>query len=434
MSGGICAGTAALAMLLLGHCPTTFAQLEFDSEPIEYSKSPANDPVTTLQKQLDAGDTKLAFDDDQGYLRSVLKLLDINPSSQVLVNSKTSFQLRRISPSQPRALYFNDESYVGWVQGGDVVEVMTTDPAQGEIFYTLSQENGGRPKFIRDHGQCISCHASSRTQGVPGGLVRSVFVDASGQPQFGSGTFNIDHHSPFEERWGGWYVTGTHGEMRHMGNIVSKDRQNPEALDREAGANVTDLSEHFDVSPYLTPHSDIVALMVLEHQTQMQNYLTLASYECRAAAHHDDIMNAALDRPKDHVSDSAKRRIASVGDKLLRYMLFAEEFRLTASVKGTSSFAKDFQTQGPRDSQGRSLRDFDLQTRMFKYPCSYMIYSLSFDHLPDTMKQYVLSRLHDLLTGKDTSEEFSHLSSDDRKAILEILTETKPDLWVDQDS
>ena len=212
-----------------------------------------------------------------------------------------------VSPWPPSSccvcLYFNDESYVGWVQGGDVVEVMTTDPVQGEVLYALSQENDGRPKFIRDRGQCISCHASHRTQGVPGGLVRSVFVDARGQPQFGSGTFTIDHHSPFEERWGGWYV------------------------------------------------------------------------------------------------------------------------------KGTSSFAKDFEARGPHDSPGRSLRDFDLQTRMFKYPCSYMIYSQSFDRLPDTVMQYVLPRLHDVLTGRDTSEEFSHLSSDDRKAILEILNETTPGLW-----
>lgn len=422
-------GVVAVGLLLSFQSQTALAQMEFEKEPINYGQSPTNDPVSKLQKRLDAGQTTLEFDDDHGYLRSVLKLLDIKPSSQVLVNSKTSFQLRRISPRRPRALYFNDQSSVGWVQGGDVVEIMTTDPDQGEVFYTLSQEKEARPRFIRDRGQCIVCHASSRTHGVPGGLVRSVFVSASGQPQFGSGTFTIDHSSPFDERWGGWYVTGTHGKMRHMGNVISEDRQNPEALDREAGANVTDLSEHFDVSPYLTPHSDIVALMVLEHQTQMQNYLTLASYETRSAVHYDGIMNAALDRPKDHVSDSAKRRIASVGDKLLRYMLFAEEFRLTAPVKGTSSFAKDFQSEGPRDTRGRSLRDFDLNKRMFKYPCSYMIYSPSFDRLPEKVKQYVVSRLHDVLTGKDTSEEFSHLSADDRNAILEILTETKPELW-----
>ena len=405
------------------------AQVDFEQEPISYEVAPTHEAIVELQKKLDADQAKLEFTDEHGFLRSVLKELAIEPSSQVLVHSKTSFQLRKITPSRPRAVYFNDTSYVGWVQGGDVLEIMTTDPQQGQIFYTLTQEEDAHPKFIRDRGQCITCHASSRTQSVPGGLVRSVFVDASGQPHFGSGTFTIDHRSPFEERWGGWYVSGTHGKMRHMGNVISQDRQRPELLDREAGANVTDLSDKFNVAPYLAPHSDIVALMVLEHQTQMQNYLTHANFDSRSASHYDSVMNAALDRPMEHISDTTKRRIASAGDKALQYMLFCKEFPLTSPVQGSSTFAKDFQALGPRDSQGRSLRDFDLQTRMFKYPCSYLIYSPTFDGLPAAAKEYISNRLHDILTGKDESPEFAHLSAEDRRAILEILTETKPDLW-----
>ncbi len=421
---------AACALaLMLTFSTTAFAQLEFEKEPINYGTAPTSEAVSTLQQALDQGELQLEFDEQHGYLPSLLKLLEIPSSSQVLVHSKSSFQLRRISPRNPRALYFNDTSYLGWVQGGDVVEIMTTDPEQGEIFYTLAQEETARPQFIRDRGQCMLCHASSRTQQVPGSLVRSLFVDASGQPQVGAGTFNIDHRSSFKDRWGGWYVTGKHGAMRHMGNVVSKIRRNPEVIDREAGANVEDLSEWFDVSPYLTPHSDIVALMVLEHQTQMQNFLTLASYECRTATHYDGVMNAALKRPKDHVTDTTRRRIASAGDKVLRYMLFEDEFRLTAPVQGTSAFAKEFQAQGPRDAKGRSLRDFDLQTRMFKYPCSYLIYSPSFDQLPKPVKQYLTDRLKQILTGDDESEEFAHLSTVDRQAILEILTATKPELW-----
>lgn len=216
--------------------------------------------------------------------------------------------------------------------------------------------------------------------------------------------------------------------MRHMGNAIA-DRNDPDNLDRESGANVTELSGLLDVSPYLTQHSDIVALMVLEHQIQMQNHLTRANYENRAASHYDGVMNAALDRPEDHVSESTDRRIAAVGDKLLEYLLFSDEFRLTAPVEGTSAFAREFAARGPRDSQGRSLRDFDLQTRLFKYPCSYLIYSDSFNQLPPGVKSYVTQKLHDVLTGRDWSEEFAHLSNPDRSAILQILTETKPDLW-----
>ncbi|QDU98230.1 hypothetical protein [Lignipirellula cremea] len=423
------AGPLTALLLVALHNSPALAQLEFEQAPIHYGKAPTHDPVMRLQEQLEKGEVKLDYDEQRGYLPALLQHLGIETSSQVLVYSKTSFQLRRIAPRHPRALYFNDESYVGWVQQGDMVEVMTTDPEQGEIFYTLSQEPAEVPRFTRDSGRCILCHASSRTQRVPGGLVRSVFADDAGQPQFSSGTFNIDHRSPFTDRWGGWYVTGTHGKMRHMGNVTSKNRRDPEAIDREAGANVTDLSELFDVSPYLTPHSDIVALMVLEHQTQMQNFITLASYENRSTAHYDGIMNEALDRPADHVSDTSKRRVAAAGEKLLAYLLFAEEFPLTSPIQGTSTFARDFQAKGPRDSKGRSLRDLDLQTRMFKYPCSYLIYSPAFDALPPTVKSYVTERLLAILEGQDESRTFAHLTTDDRKAILDILRETKPDLW-----
>lgn len=420
---------ACVLGFLLSAGATARAQLAFEEEPINYDTAATHDPVSRLQEELDAGTATLQYDDQRGYLPAVLELLEIKPSSQVLVNSKTSFQLHRISPRRPRALYFNDESHVGWVQGGDVVELMVTDPQLGEVFYTLSQEETVRPQFLRDQGQCISCHASSRTQGVPGGLVRSTFVDANGQPQLGSGTYTIGHHSPFDQRWGGWYVTGTHGDMRHMGNSLLEKRQDARTLDREVGANVTELDDLVETDPYLTPHSDIVALMVLEHQTQMQNYLTRANFECRSASHYDGIMNAALDRPADYVSDSTKRRIIAAGDKLLRYLLFVDEFPLTSPVAGTSSFAEEFQAQGLRDDQGRSLRDFDLKTRMFKYPCSYLIYSPSFDGLPNLASEYVVRRLHDILCGRDTSGEFTNLTPQDRQAILEILTQTKPGLW-----
>ncbi|MCG6154596.1 hypothetical protein [Rubinisphaera margarita] len=420
-----------LSVLFLGATSTAQAQIEFDREPISYSDATPRDPVAKLQERLKQGNIALKFDDEQGYLKSVLEELKIPASSQVLVYSKTSFQLRKITPERPRALYFNDDVYVGWVQDGDVLEVMSMDPELGAVFYVLHQDQLEMPRFIRDQGQCLTCHASSRTQGVPGGLVRSAFVAGDGQPHFGAGTFTIDHRSPFDQRWGGYYVSGSHGQMRHMGNAISPSRQEPEAIDREAGANVTDLSTLVDLDPYLAPHSDLVALMVLEHQTQMQNMFTLVSMESRLARHHDGIMNEALGRENDYVSDSTGRRIASAGDKLLEYMLFKDEFALTSPVSGSSEFTREFQQQGPRDSQGRSLRDFDLKTRMFKYPCSYLVDSAGFKSLPTPAKQYVVTRLHRILTGQDTSEEFAYLSATDRQAILEILTETQPKLWDD---
>ena len=418
-----------LSLVVVFTAAPASAQLEFERPPIDYHERPAQDPVARLQARIDSGETALAWDEQHGYLPAVLSALGIDPSSQMLVFSKTSFQLQRIRPETPRAVYFNDDAYVGWVQRGDVVELSAVDPELGAIFYTLAQEQVDQPQFLRDKGQCLTCHASSRTQGVPGHLVRSVFADERGQPQLGSGTFTLDHTSPFEKRWGGWYVTGTHGAMRHMGNVLSTSRTHPEELDREAGANVTDLAPLVHVDPYLQRTSDIVALMVLEHQSQMHNFLTRASYEARHAAHLDGIMNEALDRDPEYQSESTQRRIASAGDKLLEYMLYSGEFQLTAPVAGASAFAEQFSRQGPRDSQGRSLRDFDLKTRLMKHPCSYLIYSPAFQALPPTVHDYVLGRLEKVLSGEDQSAEFAHLSPEDRSAIREILNETAPELF-----
>ena len=408
--------------------PPLAAQIEFDRAPIHYSTSEVNDHISKLQRRMDAGEIKLKFDEKHGYLKSLLEALDITPSSQMLVFSKTSLQLRRISPNTPRALYFNDHSYIGWVPNGEVIEVSSVDPLQGAIFYTLRQEETNSPKFVRDRGNCLSCHASSRTQGVPGLFVRSVYPSPSGQPHFGSGTFRTNHASPLKQRWGGWYVTGTHGRQRHMGNVVSKERDRPEILDVEAGANVTDLSEYTRIDRYLTTHSDVVALMVLEHQAEMHNLITHANFETRVASHHGAIMNRALDRPIDFVSESTKRRITRVSERLLNYMLFAEEIQLTDKIEGTSDFAENFSALGIKDSQGRSLRDFDLQTRIFKHPCSYLIYSDAFSSLPLQVKDRTYRRLWEILTGRDQSDTFAHLSTADRRAIFEILHDTHSDL------
>lgn len=418
---------SAAAVASLFAAEPAAAQMDFEREPIQYSASQGDNPVTRLQSQIDAGKLELSFDAEHGYLPSVLEALKIPLSSQMLVFSKTSFQQRRIAPWSPRALYFNDNVYVGWVPEGDVIEVSSADPKLGAVFYTLDQSESRRPKFVRDQGNCLTCHASSRTGGVPGHLVRSVFPAPSGQPHYGAGTFRTNHSSPLKERWGGWYVSGTHGRQRHMGNVVSS-KADAEALDVDAGANVTDLSKLTRTGRYLTPHSDLVALMVLEHQTDMHNRITFANFESRQALQYQAIMNRALERPENFQSESTQRRIASASEKLLEYLLFAEEAQLTDPVAGTSGFAKQFAKLGPRDGRGRSLREFDLNRRMFKYPCSYLIYSREFQALPSPVKNRVYRRLWEVLTQRDRSEKFAHLDAETRQAIYEILCDTHPDL------
>lgn len=422
--GSITALVACLA-IAFQTSPAHAQQGNFERAPINYLDAPVNDPVARLAKRIESGETELSYEGKFGYLRSILKELDVPVSSQTLVFSKTSLQLHRISPRRPRALYFNDDVYVGFCQKGDVLEFSATDASQGAIFYTLKQSTDGQPSFVRDRGNCLSCHASSRTQGVPGYLVRSVFSDASGRPKLGSGTFLTDHTSEFKERWGGWYVTGEHGTMRHMGNTICEGDEY--TFDRDPGANRKGLDDYIRPQDYISPYSDIVALMVLEHQTQMHNAIAAANYETRQALHQSYQMNELLERPKGHISESAQRRISASANRVLKYLLMTDEFQLTDTVAGTSGFSADFSERGIKDNRGRSLRDFDLQSRLFKYPCSYLIYSDAFDALPVEVRDLVMSRLIAILEGQDDSPEYAHLTPTMRSEILQILTDTKPE-------
>jgi hypothetical protein len=400
---------------------------DFEREPINYRTAPADNRVTALQQRLDRGEIHLQWSDAHGYLPALLAALEISPSSQVLVFSKTSLQRERIGPKTPRAIYFNDDVYLGYCLGGEVMEVSAVDARLGAVFYTLEQVPEEKPRFFRQRDNCLSCHATSSTGGVPGHLVRSVFPDRRGLPILSLGSYRTDHTSPLRERWGGWYVTGTHGRQQHMGNWIVDNKQHADLAHNQSGQNVTDLRPLFTVGRYLTPHSDIVALMVLEHQTECHNRLTRALFETRHALHYEQTLNRELGEPPSKTWDGARRRISTAGEKLLRYLLFCDEAPLTEPIHGTSPFAQQFTARGPFDRQGRSLRQFDLQRRLFKYPCSYLIYSRAFRELPAEVKDYVLRRLHEVLSGQDRAPAFAHLSAEDRQAIDEILRDTLPE-------
>jgi len=423
------------AVLLLAgamFCPGVSRAQSYEEPPINYARAPADDPITRLQALLDAGQRTLDFDPDRGYLPALLRALEIPASSQVLVFSKTSFQQKQISPRTPRALYFSDDVYIGWVQGGDVMEIAAADPQQGATFYTLRQKLAESPKFTRHTHDCLQCHESSLTRGYPGHLVRSVYPDEGGFPVLAGGSFVTDHTSPLRERWGGWYVTGTHGSQRHMGNAIVADRDRPEELDVQQGANLTDLSKLFPTTPYLTPHSDLVALLVLEHQTQIHNQLTACNFSARLALRDNAVICGMMDRPPDELTESTQRRLSQAAERLLEWMLLCDETPLQGPLAGTTGFAREFAGRGPRDARGRSLRDLDLGRRLFRYPCSYLIYSEAFDGLPAQVKEVFYRRLWEVVTGRDETPRFAHLSDADRQAILEILGDTRsglPDYW-----
>ena len=422
-------------ILLLMHSTSAVAFQavdEFEKEPILYSTSTPGNRVEELKAAIESGQRTLQKTPEFGYLPDLLKALEVPVESQTLVFSKTSLQMRRISPRTPRAIYFNDDVYVGFCQSGDVLEISAVDPKLGTVFYSVDQHSPDQPAIQRQTESCLVCHSSSRMEGVPGHIIRSLYVDAGGQPLLSAGSRTVDHTTPVKDRWGGWYVTGTHGAQKHLGNLVIRGRDVEEPVDNSEGQNVTDLKFRINPDRYLSAHSDIVALMVLEHQALVHNRLTKASFETRQALAYDEMMRKMLDKPEGELLESTVRRIQSVSERLVEALLFVNEAKLTEPLKGTSGYTEQFATQGPKDDQGRSLRDLDMSTRMLKYPCSYLIYSEAFEQLPTAAKDCVLQKLWDVVSGTDVSEKYSHLSQDDRRAIREILLQTKldlPDYW-----
>jgi hypothetical protein len=408
-------GSVAAAALGFAYLDDT-SWVPTDHPAIRYFEAPIDDPIAQLEEKLQRKQVKLEYDQKGwGYLPSVLRELGINPDSQILVFSKTSFQASRISTETPRALYFNDEVAVGDVQNGEVLEFVALDSKQAMNFYTLDIHKSDNPGFAR-RDVCLQCHQSPATQGVPGIFISSVYPSPSGMPAFRAGATATDHRSAFDTRWGGWYVTGTHGSQNHMGNAVAPDPQRPQVLDLKGTQNVTSLEKRFDTKPYLAKTSDIVALMTYEHQTRMTNLMNRIGWETRIAE-HDGKLNGET---QEHINSEI--------EDLVTYMLFADEAPIREPVQGVSTFSKTFPERGPRDSKGRSFRDFDLQKRLFKYPLSYMIYTRTFDALPAYAHGRILQRLYDVLSGRDTSKKFARLSAEDRQNVLEILLDTKPNL------
>lgn len=411
----------ALCLAAFGREPI-FAPTE--ERIIEYdSTTNLQDPVAVLQRRLESGKVHLRFDEKSGYLPSLLDALHVSHSSQVLVFSCTSSQANHTSPHSPRALYFNDLVSLGWVPNGEDVDLISIDPSVGPVFYTLTQKSAAVPRFER-RNDCMRCHLVPRTLFVPGLIVRSFYTSTNGTPLATVANFVNGHNSPLVERWGGWYVTGTHPHELHLGNLFVSNSTEIDRLDRSRGANVTDLRPYFDTERYLSRDSDLISLLVLEHQVRMQNLITRANYETRYAL--DEL---ATPRPPNAIGspDWPRQRIAQAGEDLLQYMLFRDEAPLHGPIKGTSNFAREFERSGPRASGGRSLRQFDLNGRLFRYPCSYLIYSPAFDALPDPIKEFLWMRLEEILSGKDHSAAYAAFAAADRKAVFQILRETKPE-------
>jgi hypothetical protein len=390
--------------------------LSRDHPAIRYSTAEPDNPIARLNERIASGAVRLAYDPGSGYLRSLLDALEIPVSSQTLVFSKTSFQAHLITMHNPRAVYFRDNVFVGWVRGAEVLEVAAADRRQGSVFYTLAQkapDPSGAPIVLERKNDCLACHLSWDTRGVPGLMTTSMYPLPDDPNAYANG-FTTVQGSPLEQRWGGWWVTGDTGGAQHMGNIPVMPAEKNLGHPRNPKAPLPSVEGFFDLKGYPAATSDVVALLVLAHETTLTNLIARLGWEARVS--------------EAEPSPAAEARVKDAAAELADSLLLLDEAPLDGPVRGSSGFAEWFAAQGPRDGQGRSLRELDLRTRLFKYPCSFLIYSDAFDALPPAARQAVFARLGDNLAGRDTRKITQQLSPADRQAILQILRETKPDL------
>ncbi|HUO66875.1 MAG TPA: hypothetical protein VMV37_05015 [Gammaproteobacteria bacterium] len=413
------------------------APLRYDVEypTMRYATAPRSDAIAKLEARLASGAAKLELG-PRGYLDSLLAALGVDASSQTLVFSQTSLQSRRINSRTPRAIYFNDDVYVAWVQNGPL-EIASLDPNLGPVFYTL--DNGPPPgekpakrppPVVRQIGRCLGCHDSYSLSGggVPRFIVGSGYTGPSGNLVAHEGWILVDDSTPLEDRWGGWYVTGNSGDQKHLGNVLIRNQRDFERLDELRRGNLETLDALFDAKPYLTNKSDIVALMILEHQVNAENAIVRVNFDVRTAIDRErgaDHAKEGYELGADQLSAETRKAIDDAVEPLVRTLLFADETRLTAPVSGDPHFIEQFMSRAITDASGRSLRDLDRRTRMFRYPLSYLVYSPAFDGMPRAAREAVYRRVAALLRGPDNDAIVARLRPDERKAILEIFAATK---------
>ena len=384
-------------------------------EVIEYGTSDLQDIVSRLQERIIAKEATLSFSTDRGYLDSVLQELNISSTSQILVFSKTSLQQPLISPETPRALYFNDEVYVGWVQGSGILEVASMDPDLGPVFFTLEQKESETPVFNREYELCLRCHDSLSLSGggTPRFIMSSNYTGILGQLVSHEGSVMTTSRTPIRSRWGGWFVSGLHGEQKHLGNVIIESAADLSDERLATSGNLFSIAEVSNLAPYISPFSDIVALMVIEHQIEVQNEIARVNFQSRTLLADDEINDIELND-----------ELLSIAEGLIDSLFMTGQPEFLARINGTSGFSENFMSRGKKDSQGRSFRELDLSKSLFKYPFSYLIYSDAYASLPKKVREIIAQRIKEVLSPEYSGDFYPHISSSSKIIIAEILDDT----------
>jgi hypothetical protein len=411
MSAAALTSIVASSVWISGQQREEWAGVLDEHPQIQYATRPTNDRIAKLSRALQSGQP-LRRDTRTGYLLPLLEALGVPLESQLLVFSKTGVQRAYTSPHNPRAIFFDESAVVAYVPGAPMIELAAHDPQQGVVFYTLDQA-AAAPALTR-RTSCLTCHVSASTLNVPGLIARSNTVGDDGNVMPRLGSNDVTHATPHPDRWGGWFVTSDllavpYAQRAHTGNITFSERGSTSNQ-----VFVDWLNSSPETRGYPSPLSDIVGLLVFDHQMHAINLLTRLNWESRVAS--------SADHPA--VPDGVLR---SLVDELAGYLLFAGEVPPSVPLTPRPGFAERLESRVPKDRRGRSLGQLDLVNRLLRYPCSYMVYSEAFDGLSPPVKQAVYVRMIDILSRKAGSTEHARVSEADRRAVLEILKDTKPD-------
>lgn len=387
---------------------TDFADLF--SPAHQYYTRPLNDPFTKIKGDLESGKIPLDNQSGKAFVISLLKACNISASSQMLAFSTTSLQLSKISPRNPRALYFNEDLYVSYVPGGKI-EIVSLDPQLGGIFYIFEVPKDNSPPKPERTTQCMNCHAAADTRHVPGLVIKSVIPGPNGGSLDAFRRSITGHDIPLEQRFGGWYLTGSVPIKDHWGNTIGK--LSPAGLSRRTIRPGELFS--FDRYPYTS--SNILPQLIHEHQAGFVNRVVEAGYKYRSYMFQD----------KGKLSSAHTEEMRNITKLLTRYLLFADEAPLPDSkIEGDSQYKTDFLASRKPLASGESLKDLDLRTHLFKYRCSYMIYGSVFQGLPSEYKNQILQSLYKALDTKSPDPDYSYLPAGEKRTIKELLKTTLP--------
>ena len=381
--------------------------INFEDKIHQYYSAIPDDSFARLYKTLtDKKREQIQFKNEREALAALLHDLNISKHSQVLVFSNTSLQLSKISAKSPRAVYFNDDLYVGYVPGG-FIEIIGIDSRLGAIPYLFKLPQKGNSQYppIRRSTRCMRCHASEQTGQVPGLLLSSVIPAETGGSLDNLNPHKPGHHLPYSKRFGGWFITDQNETQNNWANSIGKMKQGGEVMRRKIP-----IPYNFIRTKHLSQKSEFVSHLILEHQIGFTNLCITVQYAYREC----------FARPSKYNYQEMKAYYIS---ELIKYCLFRDEPTLeNFQMNETKYFRNYFERTHQNTHQ---LRKLDLKTRLFKTRCSYMLGSRVFNELPDSFKITFLDSLKEAISNKESAYAnlTDHLGLEERKTILKVLHE-----------